>query len=84
MGPLEEFSDSIGQGDHEANLDTSTERCRAMTFLLELLEVFPDKIAVIELNGVLWSDWGRSERITESLAAIGAVPTFSLSAAAMA
>jgi len=84
MGPLEEFSDSIGKGDHEANLDDLYRTVSRHDFSSELLEVSPDKIAVIELNGVLWSDWGRSERIRESLAAIGAVPAFSISSAATA
>ena len=84
MGRLEEFSDSLGEGDDEANLDALYRRLSRHDFSSELLEVLPDKIAVIELNGVLWSDWGRSERIMESLAARGAVPAFSLSSAATA
>jgi mannose-1-phosphate guanylyltransferase len=82
MGRLEEFSDKLGEGDDEANLDALYRKLARHDFSSELLEVSPDKIAVIELNGVLWSDWGRSERIMESLAAIGAVPAFSLSATA--
>jgi len=84
MGRLEEFSDGLGEGDDEANLDALYRKLTRHDFSSELLEVLPDKIAVIELNGVLWSDWGRSERIMESLAAIGAVPAFSFSSAATA
>ena len=37
-----------------------------------------DQAAVIELGGVLWNDWGKSERIVNSLRRIGRAPVFSL------
>jgi mannose-1-phosphate guanylyltransferase len=84
MRRLERVSASIGEGDEESNLEALYQELSRHDFSSELLEVFPHKIAVVELNGVLWSDWGRSERIMESLEAIGRLPAFSLSLAATA
>ncbi len=79
---LENFAASIGHGDEEAKLDALYQDLSPHDFSSELLEALPQKIAVLELNGVLWSDWGRPERIMESLAVIGRSHTSSLSCAA--
>jgi mannose-1-phosphate guanylyltransferase len=42
----------------------------------QLLERRPDLVAVVELSGVLWSDWGKPERIAESIRRIGGIPAF--------
>lgn len=81
---LESFTAGIGHGDEEADLDALYQQLSHHDFSSELLEVFPQKIAVLELNGVLWSDWGRRERILESLAVIGRSPVSSRSFAARA
>lgn len=41
-----------------------------------LLQRVPDRVAVTELTGVLWSDWGKPERIAETLRRIGKQATF--------
>lgn len=41
-----------------------------------LLQHIPGQAAVIELTGVLWSDWGKPERIVETLRKIGKQPAF--------
>lgn len=84
MSRLESFAASIGHKDEEAELDALYQELSHHDFSSELLEALPQKIAVLELNGVLWSDWGRPERIMESLAVIGRSPTSSLSCAATA
>jgi mannose-1-phosphate guanylyltransferase len=84
MRRLERFSASIGEGDEDSNLEALYQELSCHDFSSELLEVFPHKIAVVELSGVLWSDWGRSERIMESLEAIGRLPAFLLFLAATA
>ena len=43
-----------------------------------LLQQIPDRVAVMELTGVLWSDWGKPERIAETIRRIGKAPTFPL------
>lgn len=44
----------------------------------DLLQRAPDRVAVLELAGVLWSDWGRPERIAETLRRIDRPPAFPL------
>jgi hypothetical protein len=84
MRQLESFAAGLGQGDEEADLDALYQELPYHDFSSELLELLPQKIAVLELNGVLWSDWGRPERIMESLAVIGKSPASSRSRAATA
>ena len=47
-------------------------------FSSHLLQRIPERVAVFELTGVLWSDWGKPERIAESIRRIGKVPAFPL------
>jgi mannose-1-phosphate guanylyltransferase len=47
-------------------------------FSSHLLQQMPDCVAVMELTGVLWSDWGKPERIAETIRRIGKTPTFPL------
>src|SRR5437016_1598627 len=49
-----------------------------MDFASDVLQKVPDQLAVFELNDVLWSDWGRAERIVETLRRIGKQPAFPL------
>lgn len=49
-----------------------------------LLQRMPENVAVMELKDVLWSDWGRPERIAESIRAIGGTPAFPEAAQAVA
>lgn len=44
----------------------------------DLLHRIPECVAVIELERVLWSDWGRPERIVETLELVGKTPAFSI------
>jgi mannose-1-phosphate guanylyltransferase len=43
----------------------------ARNFSRHLLSCATDRLAVIEVTGVLWSDWGREQRVLESLRRIG-------------
>jgi hypothetical protein len=38
------------------------------------------QLGVMELEGVIWSDWGRPERIVETLRSLGKKPTFPMEA----
>jgi hypothetical protein len=38
----------------------------------------PEHVAVLEMTGVLWSDWGKPERIVNTLRQIGRQPIFPL------
>lgn len=48
----------------------------ARNFSSGLLQHIPGQAAVIELAGVLWCDWGKPERIVETLRTIGKQPAF--------
>jgi mannose-1-phosphate guanylyltransferase len=41
------------------------------------LQNIPNHLTVLEMNNVLWSDWGQPRRIFETLQAIGRKPNFS-------
>jgi len=45
-------------------------------FSSHLLQQAPEHVAVMELRGLLWSDWGKPERIAESIRRIGKIPAF--------
>lgn len=45
-------------------------------FSRDFLEHLPNQIAVVTLDNVHWDDWGRPERIVESLARLGKFPIF--------
>ena len=47
-------------------------------FSKDFLEQIPDYLAAVELQGVLWSDWGRPRRIASTLRRIGRQPAFPL------
>ncbi len=45
-------------------------------FSNELLQKIPERLTVLEMRDVLWSDWGIPTRISETLLAIGKTPNF--------
>ncbi len=47
-----------------------------MNFSSDLLQKVPERLGVIELDEVLWSDWGRPERIAHTLEMVGKKPAF--------
>jgi mannose-1-phosphate guanylyltransferase len=47
-------------------------------FSSHLLQRLPEHVAVMELTGVLWSDWGKPERIADTIRRIGKTPAFPL------
>jgi hypothetical protein len=47
-----------------------------LDFSRDLLEVASKQLAVMKLDGVLWSDWGSPHRILDTLKLIGARPTY--------
>jgi len=47
-----------------------------LNFSSEVLQKIPEHLGVMELEEVLWSDWGRPERIIETLEMLGRKPAF--------
>jgi mannose-1-phosphate guanylyltransferase len=76
MPRFERLGRSIGTSKEAQILQEIYEEIPAHDLLSELLQRVPDRAAVIEMNGVLWSDWGTPTRIIDSLRRIGREPAF--------
>lgn len=76
MSLFEVFGDWIGTSQEEAVLEEIYRLMPSRSFSFHFLQEWPKHIAVMEMEGVLWSDWGRPERIAESLRQIGREPSF--------
>lgn len=75
---FERLSHSIGTSKEAQILDEIYHDIPAHDLLSELLQRASDRAAVMEMEGVLWSDWGRPTRIVDSLRRIGREPAFPL------
>jgi mannose-1-phosphate guanylyltransferase len=78
MPLFERLSQTIGGPEEGRALEAIYRDMPSKNFSSDLLQQVPDKLAVIELTGVLWSDWGRPERIAETLRRIDRRPAFPL------
>lgn len=76
VGPLEQYRKFIGDSTEAAARAIVYDQMPARNFSAHLLARVPQSIAVLEMEGVLWSDWGREERIFETLRQIGVNPRF--------
>jgi mannose-1-phosphate guanylyltransferase len=63
MRLFERYGQAIGSPDEEGVLGTIYEQLPVRNFSTEILQNIPKQVAVIELSGVHWSDWGKAERI---------------------
>ena len=78
MPRFERLSGSIGTSKEAQILDEIYHDIPAHDLVSELLQRVPHHAAVMEIQGVLWSDWGRPLRIVDSLRRIGREPAFPL------
>ncbi len=78
MARFERLGAAIGTPQEVRTLDEIYHDMPAHHFSSELLRRVPDRAAVIEMTGVLWSNWGKPERITHTLRQIGRQPAFPL------
>jgi mannose-1-phosphate guanylyltransferase len=76
MPRFERLGRSIGTSKEAQILDEIYHDIPAHDLLSELLRRMPERAAVIEMNGVLWSDWGKPNRVMDSLRRIGREPAF--------
>ena len=85
MMPLfERLGSAIGTPQEGTLLDSVYQEMPVRDFSADLLQRAANHTAVIELSGVHWSDWGRSERIADTLRRIGKQPAFPLECLATA
>ena len=82
MQLFEAYGEAIGTPDELSVLEAIYEVMPSRSFSRHLLEQVPSQVAAIEMKGVLWCDWGRAERILETLSYLGKQPSFSLARAA--
>lgn len=73
---FQQLGDAIGGPKEEAVLARMYEDMPHANFSADLLQRLPEAVSVMELTGVLWSDWGKPERIAETLRRIAKRPAF--------
>lgn len=76
MQHFEDFAAAIGADNEMRALDSLYETLPAVNFSTDLLQQVLDSLLVMELQDVLWSDWGCERRIVETLQRIGKTPLF--------
>lgn len=84
MPLFERYSASVGTSAEQSVLEAVYEKMPLVNFSTDLMEHIPKQMAVIELTGLLWSDWGRPERVLEMLGCIGKQPAFAMPQTAVA
>ena len=77
MPLFERLGQAIGCPNEALELETIYRKVSAADFS-DVLRQVPDRLAILELTGVLWSEWNRPERIAETLRRIDRQPTFPL------
>lgn len=79
MMPLfQELAGAIGTPRETPTLEAIYQVMPRLNFSSDLLARAPEQVAVMPLRGVLWNDWGRPERIAETLSRMGRVASFPL------
>lgn len=78
MARFERLSTAIGTPQEGRVLEEIYYDMPAHTFSSGLLQHVPERTVVIEMNGVLWSDWAKPEWISHTLRRIGRQPAFPL------
>ena len=76
MERFEQLRRSIGTPAEGTTLQAIYRNMPSRNFSRQMLQPLTDQLGVIELDGVLWSDWGRPERIVETLQLLGKTPAF--------
>lgn len=69
--PLEAHSGGIGTSREHQRLLNLYRAMPTRNFSSDLLSLIPQQLHMMELTGVYWSDWGRPERIHETIAVMG-------------
>jgi mannose-1-phosphate guanylyltransferase len=73
---FEQLRRVIGQPQEAEVLDTIYDDMPTYNLSTTLLQEAAESAAVIELQDVLWSDWGQPTRVAETLRRIGRMPAF--------
>lgn len=76
MSRFEQLIPVIGTSQEGPTLEKIYEDMPTQNFSADLLAQIPHRIGVLELEDVMWSDWGNPTRILDTLQQIGKVPSF--------
>jgi mannose-1-phosphate guanylyltransferase len=83
MVPFAELLDSFGREQEQRTLERIYRDMPTLDFSRDLLQMAGKQLAAIELDSVLWSDWGSPRRILDTLTLTGARPNFAPAPAAI-
>jgi len=78
MSLFEILCECIDTPDQQRVLEQIYSRMPRRNFSSDLLSRASAQIAVIAMEDILWSDWGRPERIVDTLLGMGKAPAFPL------
>jgi mannose-1-phosphate guanylyltransferase len=70
LSGFERFREALRSGRGDRVLEEIYRDLPSGDFSSDLLQRAPDRLEVLEMSGVWWSDWGRPERILETLRAL--------------
>ena len=80
MERFERLLRQIGTPAEGSTLQAIYQDMPTQNFSRHVLQPLANQLGVMELNDVTWSDWGRPERIVETLRSMGKKPAFPLEA----
>ena len=78
MALFENFREAIGTSHEKVKLKTLFHELKQHPSAFNAFLQRSERLAIIELEGVTWSDWETPEQIMENLASIGKNPVFPL------
>jgi hypothetical protein len=76
LNGFEKLRNVIGTHRESSVLNAIYEAMPARNFSADLLARASRHVAVMPTGGIIWSDWGRMERIVETLCRVGRQPNF--------
>jgi mannose-1-phosphate guanylyltransferase len=81
MSSFEYLKDAFQRPDEDDFLEAAYQNMPSKNLSFDVLARASDQVAVIEMGGVLWNDWGNWQRISDTLGRIGKYPAFALTQA---
>ncbi len=76
MARFEHLAEAIGTSREGSTLEAIYHDMPLRNFSSDLLQRVPERVGVVKLEDVIWSDWGHPARIAETLTQIGGKPSF--------
>jgi len=67
---------SFGTANEEDSLSRAYDNMPEYDFSADFLSPLTKQLAMVAMNGILWNDWGRPQRIVETIHFLGKEPNF--------